>query len=83
MFELKNRTRGWEQTFVVWPFVFLASTYKLTEKKLADFSYSVVITDDVSDIAQGHQIWEEGRVTTVIVSWFEGRTYQNHIKWYN
>jgi len=61
----------------------LASTYKLTEKKLADFSYSVVITDDVSDRGRGHQIWEEGRATTVIVSWFEGRTCQNHIKWYN
>jgi hypothetical protein len=33
------------------------SSLKMTEKKLADFRYSVVIAD-VSDIGQGRQIWE-------------------------
>jgi len=45
----------------------------VTEKKLADFRYSLFIAA-VSDIYQGHQIWggEGGRAITVIVGWLTG-----------
>jgi hypothetical protein len=55
--------------------------FKLTEKKLTDFRYSIFFITNVADKWPGESNFGGGRAITVIVGWFAGRTFKNHIKW--